>query len=180
MTNEIIQITPIRHHDERGSFTEIYNSKKYKELGIGIDFVQDNHSFSKKIGTIRGLHFQAPPYAQAKLVSCVSGSIFDVAVDIRAGSPNYGKWKGYKLTAEVGQQLYIPIGFAHGFITIDPNCEVIYKCSNYYFPETEMSIRWDSCEIKWPLSISPVLSSKDANAPLFSKLKTPFIFGENS
>lgn len=178
--NNLIQIIPISHHDDRGSFTETYNRKKYTEYGIDIEFVQDNHSFSRSPHTLRGLHFQAPPYAQAKLVQCSKGSIFDVVVDIRIGSPNYGKCKGYKLTAEIGKQLFVPVGFAHGFVTLEPNCEILYKCSNFYMPSSEFSIRWDSCDIDWSLPVNPILSKKDSKAPLLNELKSPFIFGKNS
>ena len=114
---------------------------------------------SGEIGTLRGLHFQAPPHAQAKLIRCVRGAIFDVVVDIRRGSPAYGKWKGYELTPENGHQLFVPVGFAHGFITIKPNSEIVYKCSDYYAPEAEGSIIWNDpdIEINWALGVEPIL-----------------------
>ena len=121
-------IKPSRHEDHRGFFAETYNRRKYLDLGIELEFVQDNHSISKDAGTLRGLHFQSPPNAQAKLVRCGRGAIFDVAVDIRRGSPTYGEWKGYELTAENGYQLFVPVGFAHGYITLKPNSEIVYKC----------------------------------------------------
>ena len=120
MKNELILIKPTRHKDERGFFSEIYSRRRYKEFGIDMDFVQDNHSFSLEPGTLRGLHFQAPPNAQGKLVRCGKGAIFDVAVDIRKGSPTFGDWAGYELTEENGHQLYVPVGFAHGFVTLNP------------------------------------------------------------
>ena len=171
-----------RYSDHRGFFAEIYSRKKYLELGIDLEFVQDNHSISKEERTLRGLHFQAPPHAQAKLVRCGQGAIFDVAVDIRLGSPTYGQWNGYELTAENGYQLFVPIGFAHGFLTMKPNSEILYKCSDYYAPETEGSILWsDPCiGIEWPAGSKPILSSKDAVAPLLSDFESPFVFGENS
>ena len=110
--------------------------------------MQDNHSFSIEVNTVRGLHFQAPPSAQAKLVRCGRGAIFDVAVDIRSGSPTYGRWWGKKLTAENGNQLYVPVGFAHGFLTLEPNSEIIYRCSDYYAPETEGSLLWNDPDIE--------------------------------
>ena len=175
-------ITPNRHNDHRGFFEEIYSRKKYLNFGIDIEFVQDNKSVSSKEGTLRGLHFQAPPYAQAKLIRCERGSIFDVAVDIRRGSPTFGEWKGYKLTAANGHQLFVPKGFAHGFMTLEPNSEISYKCSDYYMPETEGSILWSdpSIAIDWPTDLKPYLSKKDASAFLFSEFVSPFIFGENS
>ena len=175
-------ITPVRHNDHRGFFAEIYSRRKFSELGIDDEFVQDNHSLSKEVGTLRGLHFQAPLHAQAKLVRCGHGAIFDVAVDIRRGSPTYGQWEGYELTAINGEQLYIPVGFAHGFVTLEPDSEIVYKCSDYYAPEAEGSVLWNdpNIGIEWPTDSDPILSAKDAVAPLLSDLESPFIFGENS
>ena len=172
----------IRHGDHRGFFAETYNRNKYSEFGIDVEFVQDNHSLSREVGTLRGLHFQAPPHAQAKLVRCGRGAIFDVAVDIRLGSATYGKWEGYELTAENGEQLYVPVGFAHGFVTLEPDSEIVYKCSDYYAPETEGAILWNDPDIgiDWPTDADPILSKKDAVAPLLSDLESPFVFGENS
>ena len=171
-----------RHGDHRGFFAETYSRRQYAELGINVDFVQDNHSLSREVGTLRGLHFQAPPHAQAKLVRCGRGALFDVAVDIRRGSPTYGRWEGYELTAENGDQLYIPVGFAHGFVTLEPDSEIVYKCSDYYAPETEGAVLWNDPDIgiEWPIAAEPILSDKDAVAPLLSDLESPFIFGENS
>ena len=173
-------LTPKRFGDHRGYFAEAYSRRRYAELGIDVEFVQDNHSLSRDVSTLRGLHFQAPPHAQAKLVRCGQGAIFDVAVDIRRGSPTYGHWAGYTLSAENGAQLYIPVGFAHGFATLEPDSEIIYKCTDYYAPETEGAVRWDSCGINWPLSADPILSEKDAIATGFSDLDSPFIYGENA
>jgi len=132
----ILLIKPRRFDDQRGFFSEIYSRKKYLEMGIDIEFVQDNHSMSHDVGTLRGLHFQAPPHAQGKLVRCGRGALYDVAVDIRRGSPTYGQWVGYELSAQNSHQIYVPIGFAHGFVTLEPDSEIIYKCSDYYKPET--------------------------------------------
>lgn len=149
--------------------------------GLHYDFVQDNHSLSAQAGTVRGLHFQAPPHAQAKLVRCGRGRLFDVAVDIRKGSPNYGQWFGAELSFENGKQLLIPTGFLHGFMTLEPDTEISYKCSDYYAPECDGAVRWDSCGIDWPLSgIAPVLSEKDAKAPLLADFDSPFTWDGNT
>jgi dTDP-4-dehydrorhamnose 3,5-epimerase len=124
LNNELILIKPTRHKDERGFFSETYSQRRYKKLGVNVDFLQDNHSFSWEVGTLRGLHFQAPPAAQGKLVHCGKGAIFDVAVDIRKGSPTFGHWEGYELTEENGHQLYVPVGFAHGFLTLKPKLKL--------------------------------------------------------
>lgn len=178
--NTLTRITPQRHGDHRGYFGETYSRRRYTDMGIDVEFVQDNHSLSHAAGTLRGLHFQGPPAAQGKLVRCGRGAIFDVAVDIRRGSPTYGKWEGYELTAENGHQLYVPVGFAHGFVTLEPDSEIVYKCTDYYSPETEGAVRWDSCGIDWPLSVDPILSDKDAIAPALADFDSPFIYGENS
>ena len=173
-------IIPNRHGDYRGYFCETYSRRHYEELGITSDFVQDNHSFSCVAGTLRGLHFQAPPAAQGKLVRCGRGSIFDVAVDIRCGSPTYGGWKGFELTAENGHQVYVPVGFAHGFITLEADSEIVYKCTDYYAPETEGAVLWDSCGIDWPLTGDPILSVKDQEATPLASFDSPFVYGQNS
>ena len=178
--NRAIQLIPVRYSDHRGFFGETYNRRRYAEIGIDVEFVQDNHSLSHAVGTLRGLHFQAPPSAQGKLVRCGRGTIFDVAVDIRRGSPTYGQWEGYELSAENGHQLYVPVGFAHGFVTLEPDSEIVYKCTDYYAPETEGAVRWDSCGIAWPLSGDPILSDKDAIAPTLADFDSPFVYGENS
>lgn len=172
---------PQRFNDKRGFFATTYNRKNYSKMGIDLEFVQDNHSFSFDAGTIRGLHFQVPPYAQGKLIRCGSGALFDVAVDIRRGSPTYGQWEGYELSAKNGHQLYIPIGFAHGFITLEPNSEIAYKCTNYYAPEAEGSILWNDPDIRiaWPEVKKPILSEKDATANLLANFESPFVIGEN-
>ena len=177
---EVKEITPPRFGDHRGFFGETYSRRRFAEMGIDVEFVQDNHSLSRAVGTLRGLHFQAPPNAQGKLLRCGRGAIFDVAVDIRRGSPTYGKWEGYELTAENGHQLYVPIGFAHGFVTLEPDSEIVYKCTDYYAPETEGAVHWNSCGIDWPLSVDPILSDKDAIAPALADFDSPFVYGENS
>ena len=173
-------IEPARFGDHRGYFGETYSARKYDDLGLSDEFVQDNHSLSMVVGTLRGLHFQAPPSAQTKLVRCGRGAIFDVAVDIRIGSPTYGKWDGYELTAENGLQLYVPIGFAHGFVTLQPDSVIVYKCSEYYAPQAEGAVLWNSCGIAWPLAGDPILSDKDTSASAFNDFNSPFIYGKNS
>ena len=175
---DVIRILPSRFGDHRGFFSETYSQLAYANLGIEAVFVQDNHSLSAAVGTVRGLHFQVPPHAQAKLVRCGRGAIFDVAVDIRRGSPTYGRWAGFTLSAENGAQLYIPVGFAHGFATLEPDSEIIYKCSDYYAPETEGALRWDDSDIgiAWPLTAAPVLSETDASAPLLADFNSPCTF----
>lgn len=178
----ILIIKPDRKGDTRGFFSESYSAKTFSEHGLHTVFVQDNHSLSEHAGTVRGLHFQEPPHAQDKLVRCGKGSLFDVAVDIRRGSPTYGQWVGEELSFENGKQLLVPAGFAHGFVTREPNTEIIYKCSEFYKPEYEGSIKWDDPDIgiDWGLSETPVLSEKDAAAPAFSALDTPFRFRSQS
>ncbi|RYH10982.1 dTDP-4-dehydrorhamnose 3,5-epimerase [Tropicimonas sp. IMCC6043] len=176
---EVLLIAPQRFGDARGFFSETYNRDSFAAAGIDTPFVQDNHSLSERVGTIRGLHFQAPPRAQAKLVRCGRGRLFDVAVDIRRGSPSFGKWVGAELSFENGHMLLVPAGFAHGFVTLEPGTEIVYKCSDTYAPETEGAIRWDDPEIgiDWPLSgHEPQLSGKDAAAPLLGEIESPFTY----
>lgn len=174
----LLVLTPPRFGDARGFFSETYNSARLAERGITTAFVQDNHSLSAEAGTIRGLHFQAPPHAQAKLVRCGRGRLFDVAVDIRRGSPTCGKWFGIELTFENGRQLLVPAGFAHGFITLEPGTEIIYKCSDFYAPETEGALAWNDPDIgiDWGLTGTPILSGKDAQAGRLADLESPFTF----
>lgn len=173
-------IKPKRFGDERGWFVETYNAGRYAELGIGVTFVQDNHSMSAEVGTLRGLHFQAPPHGQDKLVRCVRGRIWDVAVDVRKGSPTWGQWVGAELSAENGWQLFVPIGFAHGFVTLEPNTEVEYKCSGLYAPGAEGAVIWNdpTIALPWPLApgAEPVLSAKDKIAPTLADLDSPFTY----
>jgi dTDP-4-dehydrorhamnose 3,5-epimerase len=164
----LMVITPTRFEDSRGWFSETWNKLRLVDLGIDLDFVQDNHSLSVPVGTIRGLHYQRPPNAQAKLVRCIKGRIFDVAVDIRHKSPTFKKWFGVELSAELGNQLFIPAGFAHGFMTLEANCEIAYKVDSYYSPDSDGGIIWNDPElaIKWPLAdLEPLLSAKDATLP---------------
>ena len=170
----VLILTPARFGDARGFFSETWNRRRMAEAGIDIDFVQDNHSVSAQVGTVRGLHFQAPPHAQTKLVRCGRGRLFDVAVDIRRGSPTYGHWAGVELSAENGRQLLIPAGFLHGFVTREPDTEIVYKCSDYYAPDCDGAVRWDSCGIDWALEGTPVLSDKDARAPALADFDSPF------
>lgn len=155
--------------DHRGWFTETYSKEKFKEFGIDIDFMQDNHSLSAQKGTLRGLHFQLNPKAQTKLVRCTKGKILDVAVDIRDGSPTYKKWVAVELTEENKKQLLIPKGFAHGFLSLTDDVEVQYKVDEYYSPENDRSIRFDDSEINinWGVE-NPILSEKDLKAPTLS------------
>mgnify|MGYP001794862306 CR=1 FL=1 len=174
---DVILVPPKRHGDARGFFSETYSAETYEAAGIPGPFVQDNHAFSQEAGVLRGLHFQKPPAAQAKLIRCTQGAIFDVAVDIRQGSPTYGKWVGATLSAENGAQLYVPEGFAHGYLTLTPNCHVQYKVSDYYAPDQEGGIAWDDpgLAIAWPLDgLSVTLSEKDQCLTALSAL--PAIF----
>lgn len=165
-------IEPRVFGDERGFFMESWNERDFNTQVENVNFVQDNHSRSKK-GVVRGLHFQLPPHAQAKLVRCVLGSIYDVAVDIRRSSPTFGQWVGYELSAENKRQLWIPEGFAHGFVALTDFAEVCYKTNEFWHKECEGSIRWDdkTIGIVWPLDETPCLSEKDALAPYLAEAK---------
>ncbi|MFD6442164.1 dTDP-4-dehydrorhamnose 3,5-epimerase [Peribacillus sp. NPDC060186] len=162
--------------DHRGWFTETYNEATFQKAGINKNFVQDNHSFSATKGTLRGLHYQMNPKAQTKLVRCTRGSIFDVAVDIRKGSPTFGEWFGVELSAENKKQLLVPKGFAHGFMTLTDDVEVQYKVDELYSPENDRGIIWNDPEIgiEWPIDIQPVLSDKDEKAPLLKDADNNF------
>ncbi|MCE8540080.1 dTDP-4-dehydrorhamnose 3,5-epimerase [Ruegeria pomeroyi] len=172
----VLMLTPARFGDERGFFSETWNKARLAEHGIEMEFVQDNHSLSTRVGSVRGLHFQAPPHAQDKLVRCGRGVLFDVAVDIRKGSPTYGHWFGVELSAENGRQLLVPKGFLHGFVTRAPDTEICYKCTDYYAPECDGAVRWDSCGIDWGIDGDPVLSAKDATAPALAEFDSPFVW----
>lgn len=172
----LLELTPRRFGDNRGWFSEVWNARVAADAGIDVTFVQDNHSFSAAKGTVRGLHYQAPPHAQAKLVRCGAGAVWDVAVDARRGSPTFGTWYGTELSAENGRQLYIPAGFLHGFSTLSENSELLYKCSDFYAPDADGSVKWDSADIgvDWKIDTAPELSAKDADAPDFADWHSPF------
>ncbi len=170
-------ITPKFFRDDRGYFVETYRADRLTAAGVDIVFVQDNQSLSVPAGTIRGLHFQTPPRAQDKLVRCIRGSILDVAVDIRRGSPTYGRHVAVRLSAEDGLQLLVPKGFAHGFCTLEPNTEVVYKVSDYYAPECDRGLAWDdpALAIAWPVSgAAAILSPKDKTHPSLADLPPAF------
>lgn len=163
---DVLIFEPKVFGDERGFFFESFNHKLFEEaVGYPVSFVQDNHSKSSK-GVLRGLHYQLPPHAQGKLVRCVAGEVFDVAVDIRKSSPTFGQWVGVHLSGENKRQLWIPEGFAHGFVTLSETAEFLYKTTNYYAPQNEGSIRWDDPEvaIEWPIINDPYVSKKDNKA----------------
>ena len=170
-------LTPKKHGDHRGFFSEVYNRRSLTVTGVDIDFVQDNHSLSAEKGTVRGLHFQTPPFAQDKLVRVARGSVFDVAVDLRRGSATYGRHVSVVLSAEAWNQVLVPIGFAHGFMTLEPDTEVIYKVSNYYAPDHDQGLLWNdpALGIAWPIAENEAtLSEKDRRQPRFAELVTPF------
>ncbi len=164
---EVVLVTPEQHGDHRGRFSEVYNKRDFGAGGIAVDFVQDNHSVSAAKGTLRGLHYQLPPFPQAKLVRVARGRIFDVAVDIRRSSPRFGRHVAVELDAESGRQLFVPAGFAHGFVTLEPDCHVLYKVDAYYDRQSDRALIWNDRDlaIDWPLEDVPVLSDKDRAAP---------------
>jgi len=170
-------ITPRRFADDRGFFSETYNARTFKAAGVDADFVQDNHSYSAKKGTVRGLHYQAPPHAQTKLVRVLRGSILDVAVDIRKASPTFGKWVAVELSAENGKQLLVPKGFLHGFVTLEPDTDVAYKVDAFYDAASDGAVKWNdpALAIDWGVNENAAsLSKKDAAAPGWSEFSTPF------
>lgn len=173
-----VLFTPRRFEDDRGYFSETFRQSIFDEaVGSGTNFVQDNQSLSIKKGTIRGLHFQIPPHAQGKLVRCTQGAVMDVAVDARKGSPSYGQHIRAELTAENGAQLWVPVGFLHGFATLTDHAMVQYKCTDYYAAECDGNVRWDDpdLDIDWGLGDTPaVLSEKDQTAPRFADFASPF------
>ncbi len=177
--SDIIQMTPKLIGDDRGVFCETYSRKTWLDHGIEATFVQDNHSVSLSKGTVRGLHFQAPPHAQGKLVRVVKGSIFDVAVDLRHGSPTYGRYVSALLSAENWSQLWIPVGFAHGFCTLEDKTEVVYKVTDYYAPEVDCGVRWDdpALAIAWPVGDGDAtISAKDRRHPRLHELPAYFSY----
>ncbi len=170
-------LTPRRFGDARGWFMESWNREALRARGVDLDFVQDNHSLSAQTGTVRGLHYQRPPHAQAKLVRVVAGAIIDVAVDVRRGSPTYGKWVAEELSAENGRQLLVPVGFLHGFVTRAPGTEVVYKCTDVYAPDCDGAVAWDDPDlaIDWGIDAgAAVLSDKDRAAPRLAGWESPF------
>lgn len=176
---DLLIIEPQVFGDNRGWFFESYSKTKLLEQGLNCDFVQDNQSFSAQNGTLRGLHFQLNPKAQAKLVRCTRGAILDVAVDLRNGSPSYKKWVSIELSAENKKQFFISKGFAHGFLTLTDDVEVQYKADEYYAPEYDRSIAYNDAElnVNWGIE-NPILSAKDKNAPLFCNSDVNFIYQE--
>ncbi|MFC3086863.1 dTDP-4-dehydrorhamnose 3,5-epimerase [Tabrizicola soli] len=172
---EVLVLTPRRFGDARGWFTESWNAARMADAGLDLPWVQDNHSFSAAKGTLRGLHYQSPPRAQDKLVRCTRGAILDVAVDIRTGSPAFGRHVAVELTPGNGRQLLVPKGFLHGFLTLADDTEVQYKCTDLYSPEHDGAVRWDdpALGIDWGTS-APILSDKDASAPLLAGIGQPF------
>lgn len=174
-------IVPKMLRDSRGFFSETYSARIFQELGIDADFVQDNHSLSIEKGIVRGLHFQAPPRAQDKLVRVTRGTILDVAVDIRRGSPTYGQHAAVLLSAANWEQLWVPKGFAHGFCTLEPDTEVLYKVTEYYAPECDYGLAWDdpALGIDWRSTFaSPILSDRDRRHPLLSELPAFFTYAK--
>jgi dTDP-4-dehydrorhamnose 3,5-epimerase len=172
-------VQPKRFGDDRGWFSEVYRRDRLTEIGIEVEFVQDNHSMSQAAGVLRGIHFQAPPHGQAKLVRCVRGRIWDVAVDLRRGSPTFGDWAACELTADNGRQLFIPVGFGHGFITLEPNSEVQYKTSDFYAPDCESGVIWNDPDLAlpWPAPADgPILSDKDRRLPSLAQFDSPFAY----
>ena len=175
---EVMVLTPRRFGDARGFFTETYNARMFAETtGQALTFVQDNLSFSAVVGTVRGLHFQTPPHAQDKLVTALRGSILDVAVDLRAGSPTYGRHVAVRLDADTGNQAFVPVGFAHGFCTLEPDTLVAYKVTDFYAPQHDSGLLWSDADlgIEWPITPDRAcLSDKDAALPGFATFTSPF------
>jgi dTDP-4-dehydrorhamnose 3,5-epimerase len=175
-------ITAQKHVDDRGWLSETFHEKRLRDIGIRCRFVQENQSYSRRIGTLRGLHFQLPPNAQAKIVRVLRGHIFDVVVDLRRGSPTFGKYVSATLSSESGQQIYIPVGFAHGFVTLGHEVMVMYKVSNYFAPEYDCGIRWDDADISvtWPIRDPDIIvSDKDKRLPFLKEFISPFAYDGN-
>ncbi|HEY4029010.1 MAG TPA: dTDP-4-dehydrorhamnose 3,5-epimerase [Caulobacteraceae bacterium] len=168
---QVLLITPRRFGDDRGWFSEAYKARELAAAGVNDAFLQDNQAYSAQRGTLRGLHLQVPPEPISKLVRCLKGAIFDVAVDVRAGSPTFGRWVGAELTADNGRQLYCPRGFAHAYVTLQPDTEVFYKCDGYYAPACERGIRWNdpAIGIDWPIDEADiVINDRDRALPLLT------------
>jgi len=176
----LLVVRPARHADARGFFSESWSRRPWAEAGLDLDWCQDNHSPSRDAGVLRGLHYQSPPTAQAKLVRCARGRIWDVAVDARLGSPTYGRHFGIELSPANWTQLFLPRGFLHGFLTLEPDTEVQYKADAPYSPECDGAVLWSdpALAIPWPLSGSPVLSAKDSAARPFADWQSPFRHGD--
>lgn len=173
----VVVLSPKRFDDPRGFFSEVYNKRRYAEAGVTADFIQDNHSRSGPVGTVRGLHFQRPPFAQAKLVRVLKGAILDVAVDLRRGSPTFGRHVAVELSASAWNQLFVPAGFAHGFCTLEPDTEVFYKVDAYYSAEHDGGVLWNdpALAIAWPVTAEQaVLSDKDRRLPLLADVGEGF------
>jgi len=171
---DVLLITPKRHGDARGFFSETYSRKTLAEAGFDKVFVQDNHSLSEKRGVLRGLHFQRPPFMQDKLLRVTQGAIYDVAVDIREGSPTFGRWVGAELSADNWSQLLVPAGFAHGFVTLTPNCAVLYKVTADYAPQTEGGLAWNdpALGIDWPVPADEIITNpRDGSWPVLAELE---------
>lgn len=176
-------LTPTVHGDQRGFFSESYTARDFKEVGICQDFVQDNHSYSRQAGVLRGLHFQTGEAAQTKLIRVVTGVVYDVLVDLRQGSPTYLKTEGYLLTGHNQRQLLVPKGFAHGFVTLTDEVHFLYKCDNYYCKQAEGGISWQTPELAgiWPLAVDQaLLSPKDTQLPTLAEFRqnNPFVYGK--
>lgn len=174
--SDLKRIRPVRHGDSRGYFSETFKDGWFREHVADVSFVQDNESLSAMAGTIRGLHFQTAPFAQAKLIRCIRGALLDVAVDIRKGSPTFGKWVAFELTADNGEQLWVPVGFAHGFMTLVPDTMISYKVTAPYSAEHDRGVKWDDPEIgiKWPEMDTYNLSDKDNRQPALADLPDYF------
>ena len=180
---EVKLVRPKKHGDARGFFSETYVKRDFVAAGIDAEFVQDNHSLSADVNTVRGLHFQTAPFAQDKLVRVTRGAVLDVAVDIRAGSPTFGKHVAVRLSATEWNQLFVPIGFAHGFVTLEPDTEVIYKVSRYYAPENDKGILWNdpALGIDWGISVeAAILSAKDKVQPKLADLPAAFHYDKGA
>jgi dTDP-4-dehydrorhamnose 3,5-epimerase len=173
---EVRLISAVKHGDHRGFFSETYSKRAWAAAGIDLDFVQDNHSLSAEPGTVRGLHFQVPPHAQAKLLRVVRGAVLDVAVDLRWGSPTYGRHVTAEISAPAWNQIFVPAGFAHGFCTLEADTEVLYKVSGFYAPDAEQGLLWNDPDlaIDWPAGAGAVLSERDRKWPRLRDLSRVF------